>query len=87
MFRSDDAPPTLARLSGDLSAVMNLVQGADMPPTKQAMAAFDSSTKSLSELLTRWNDLKTKELKSVNEKLQQANLPAIALEREPAKSR
>ena len=86
MFRSDDAPPTLAKLSGDLSALMNLVQGADRPPTTQAMAAFDISAKSLSELLTRWDDLQTKELKSVNEKLRQANLPAILLEMEQSKS-
>lgn len=80
LVRNPDARPTLARLSGDLSTVMNLVQGADAPPTTQAIAALDATSKALSELMTRWIDLKTKELKSVNEKLQQANLPAIALQ-------
>jgi hypothetical protein len=80
MFRSEDTPPTLARISGDLGAVMSLVQGADQAPTTQALAAFDTSIKTLSELLARWTDLKTKELKSVNEKLQQANLPVIILD-------
>jgi photosystem II stability/assembly factor-like uncharacterized protein len=84
-IRNEDARPTFARLSGDLSAVMRLVQGADIPPTLQAMAAFDISTKALAELFTRWIDLKTKELKSVNEKLRQDNLPAINLEMEPSK--
>jgi hypothetical protein len=82
---NEDSRPTFAKLSGDLSAVMRLVQGADMPPTLQAMAAFDISTKALAELLTRWIDLKTKELKSVNEKLRQANLPAMDLEMELSK--
>jgi hypothetical protein len=61
---------------------MNLVQGADSHPTTQAMAAFESSTKALAELFTRWKDLKTRELKAINEKLRQANLPAIVLEEE-----
>jgi hypothetical protein len=83
LVQSEDAPPTLARLSGELSAVMNLVQGADRAPTTQARTALDTSTKTLAELMTRWSDLKTKELTSVNEKLRQANLAAIVLDREP----
>jgi hypothetical protein len=64
---------------------MRLIQGADMTPTVQAMAAFDIASKALSELFTRWIDLKTKELNSVNEKLRQANIPAIVLETELSK--
>ncbi|HZV03598.1 MAG TPA: hypothetical protein VE999_00780, partial [Gemmataceae bacterium] len=86
LMRSEDTRPTLAKLSGDLSAVMSLVQGADRTPTTQAMAAADGSSKALSELLTRWSNLKTEELKSINEKLRQANLPAINLEAESSKS-
>jgi photosystem II stability/assembly factor-like uncharacterized protein len=86
MTRNEDAPPTLGRLSGELSAVMNLVQGADMTPTTQAIVAFDTSTKALAELMTRWTDLKTKELQSINEKLRQANLPMIVLDMKPSKS-
>jgi hypothetical protein len=85
-MRNVDTRPTLARLSGDLSAVMSIVQGVDRIPTTQAMAAAETSTQALSELLTRWNDLKTKELKSVNEKLRQANLPAIILDSHPSES-
>jgi hypothetical protein len=85
LIRNEDARPTLAKLSGDFSAVMRLVQGADMTPTVQAMAAFDITSKALSELFTRWIDLKTKELKSVNEKLRQANIPTIVLEMELSK--
>jgi photosystem II stability/assembly factor-like uncharacterized protein len=85
LIRNENAQPTLAKLSGDLSVVMRLVQGADMPPTVQAMAAFDIATRAIAELFTRWNDLKTKDLKSVNEKLRQANLPAISLEMELSK--
>jgi photosystem II stability/assembly factor-like uncharacterized protein len=84
-MRIADTRLTLAKLSGDLSAVMSLVQGVDWIPTTQAMAAAETSIQTLSELLTRWNDLRTKELKSVNEKLRQANQPAIILDTEPSK--
>lgn len=46
-IRSGDSRPTLARLSGDLGALMSLVQGADVAPTTQAMAAVDTSSKAL----------------------------------------
>jgi photosystem II stability/assembly factor-like uncharacterized protein/lysophospholipase L1-like esterase len=87
MMRSEDARPTFARVSGELSALMNLVQGADMSPTTQAIAAFDLSSKTLAELLARWTDLKTKELPAVNGKLRQAKLSEISLEMEPSGSR
>ncbi len=85
-IRSGDTRPTLAKLSGDLSAVMSLVQGADAAPTTQAIAASDTSSKALSELMSRWIELKTKELNTVNKKLRQANLPAIVLEMDSSKS-
>jgi photosystem II stability/assembly factor-like uncharacterized protein len=82
MFRNVDASPTFARISGELGMVMNLAQESDMPPTTQMMTAFEGSTKTLAELRTRWNDLKTKDLPALNEKLRQADMPSIVLETE-----
>jgi hypothetical protein len=67
----------LARLAGDLLTVMNLVEGADAMPTSQAVAASEQLQKSLSETLSRWGEIKDKDVKSLNAQLRQANLPAI----------
>jgi photosystem II stability/assembly factor-like uncharacterized protein len=67
----------LARLAGDLLSVMNLVEGADATPTSQAVAASEQLQKTLGELLSRWSEIRNNEVKSVNEKLRQANLPAV----------
>jgi photosystem II stability/assembly factor-like uncharacterized protein len=67
----------LAILSGDLLTLMNLVEGADATPTSQAMAASEQVQKTLTELLSRWSEIKDSEVKSVNDKLRGANLPVI----------
>jgi hypothetical protein len=69
----------LARLASDLLSVMNLVEGADATPTTQAVAASEALQKSLGEALSRWGEIKDKDVKSINEQLRQAGLPAIAL--------
>jgi hypothetical protein len=69
----------LARLASDLLSVMNLVEGADATPTAQAIAASEALQKLLSEALSNWSEIKNKDVKSINEQLRQAGLPAIAL--------
>jgi photosystem II stability/assembly factor-like uncharacterized protein len=69
----------LARLASDFLSVMNLVEGADATPTTQAVAASEVLQKSLTEALSSWSDIKNKDVKSINEQLRQAGLPAIAL--------
>jgi hypothetical protein len=69
----------LARLASELLSVMNLVEGADAAPTTQAVAASEALQKSLAEALSNWSEIKNKDLKSINEQLRQAGLPAIAL--------
>jgi photosystem II stability/assembly factor-like uncharacterized protein len=83
MMRNADARPTFNNISGTLGALMSLVQGADAAPTTQARAAFVESINTLMDLERRWTDLKSKEVKSVNEKLRQANLPALDPEKGP----
>jgi photosystem II stability/assembly factor-like uncharacterized protein len=69
----------LARLASELLSVMNLVEGADAAPTTQAAAASDALQKSLTDALSSWSEIKSKDVKSLNEQLRQAGLPAIAL--------
>ena len=69
----------LARLASELLSVMNLVEGADAKPTTQAVAASDALQKSLADALSSWSEIKNKDVKSINEQLRQAGLPAIDL--------
>jgi len=69
----------LARLASELLSVMNLVEGADTAPTTQAVAASDALQKSLADALSSWSEIKNKDVKSINDQLRQAGLPAITL--------
>ncbi|HKC87123.1 MAG TPA: glycoside hydrolase, partial [Blastocatellia bacterium] len=69
----------LGRLAGELLSVMNLVDGPDATPTTQAVAASEALQKSLTDALSSWGDIKNKDVKSLNDQLRQAGLPAIAL--------
>lgn len=69
---------SLTRLSGELGGLLALVEGADATPTMQAVAASDDLQRTFTELLGRWNELKEKDLKVLNEKLREAKLPIIA---------
>jgi photosystem II stability/assembly factor-like uncharacterized protein len=69
----------LARLASDLLSIMNLVEGADATPTTQAIAASEAFQKSLAEALSNWSEIKNRDVKSLNEQLRQAGLPAIGM--------
>lgn len=71
--------PTFNRLNGQFLSLMNLVEGADVTPTTQAQSAFTDSQKALNELLSRWREMKEKDVKSINDQLRGANLPAITI--------
>jgi photosystem II stability/assembly factor-like uncharacterized protein len=69
----------LARLASEMLSVMNLVEGADAAPTTQAVAASDALQKSLTDALSSWSEIKNKDVRSINDQLRQAGLPAIDL--------
>jgi photosystem II stability/assembly factor-like uncharacterized protein len=71
--------PTFNRLNGQFLSLMNLVEGADVTPTTQAQSAFTDSQKTLNDLLSRWRELKEKDVKAINDQLRGANLPAITI--------
>ncbi len=71
--------PTLARLAGELNTIMGIAEGADAAPTTQATSAYNQSRQSLDELLARWNEIKSRDVNDLNEKLRRANLPQLKL--------
>jgi hypothetical protein len=76
-FGVSNREPGLAGLSNGFLSLMNLVEGADAMPTTQAIAASADLQRSLIEVLARWNDIKTKDVKTLNEQLRQAGLPGL----------
>jgi hypothetical protein len=71
----------LTRVNGQLTAVLMLVEGADATPTTQAVAAADEAQRALTSLLARWNELRERDVKAVDEHLRRAKLPTLSVER------
>jgi photosystem II stability/assembly factor-like uncharacterized protein len=69
--------PSLGLLDVEMHRLLHVLQGADVPPTTQAEAACVETQKALKELLGRWDDLKGKEVKAINEQLRKADLPTL----------
>jgi hypothetical protein len=69
--------PSLARVAAELNAIMGTAEGADAQPTTQLTVAYTESQKTLGNLLARWNEIKSREVVSLNDRLQQANLPRL----------
>ena len=70
--------PALGRLQGELGVLLEILQGADAPPSTQAVAAVRAADQSLAKLLEQWRELKDQEVKTLNEQLRQANLPILS---------
>ena len=56
---------------------MALVEGADVAPTTQAIAASEQVKRTLEQVLARWSEIKDKDVKALNEQLAKAGLPAL----------
>jgi hypothetical protein len=74
---SDSRDGNLTRSNTNLTSMLELLQSADATPTTQAVAASEELQRSLTNLLTRWNEIKSKDVNSINELLRQANLPPL----------
>ncbi len=71
---------TLAGLNSSLEKLYEAVDSADAAPTPQAeKTARVELQQSLSGVLGKWNETKTRDLPALNEKLRAANLPQIQL--------
>ena len=74
------APPgaeTLGGVQQKLLFVMAVLQGADAPPTTQALAAVGTLQETLREVLGRWEALREADLRAVNERLMQGGLAPL----------
>jgi photosystem II stability/assembly factor-like uncharacterized protein len=72
-------PPDFNQLHSQLATVYGVLQQADAAPTTQAAAAAADLQRRLREALTVWNELKTKDLGSVNAQLRAAGLSSLTL--------
>ncbi|HWQ34280.1 MAG TPA: glycoside hydrolase [Blastocatellia bacterium] len=77
-FGGSSREPGLAGLSFNFLSLMNLVEGADVTPTTQAIAASDELQQKLTEQTARWNEIKNSEVKSLNQQLRQLGLPQVS---------
>jgi photosystem II stability/assembly factor-like uncharacterized protein len=71
---------SLPQVARELGHLLHILQGADATPTTQAVAACGEAQKTLAQLLARWQELKDKEVKALNEQLRQAKLPQVGLD-------
>jgi len=71
------AEPSLNAVNGELLGLMGVVEGADVTPTTQAVAASEQVQRTLAGVLSRWSEIKDKDVKALNEQLAKAGLPAI----------
>jgi photosystem II stability/assembly factor-like uncharacterized protein len=73
------AADTLNSVRGSLLQLMGILQGADVAPTTQAVAAIAERRKALAALTAKWSQIKVQDLPVVNEQLRKANLPELKM--------
>jgi photosystem II stability/assembly factor-like uncharacterized protein len=76
------APPRglhkdLASLNGNLASLLEIVDGADSQPTTQAEKAVAERDQTLKETLARWQDVKSGDVKKMQEALRAAGKPPL----------
>ncbi|HSS44532.1 MAG TPA: hypothetical protein VLO07_04240, partial [Thermoanaerobaculia bacterium] len=69
---------SLTRLSRRLGTLLNVVDGADAAPTAQATAAFEDIEKALGEAVSRWSEIQSRDLPSLDAKLRGAGLEPLS---------
>jgi hypothetical protein len=74
-----DGPETLNSINGALGQLMGLLQGADVTPTTQLVAAVTARRQALAKVMSQWNALRGPELTALNAALKDANLMAISV--------
>ena len=70
--------PSLSRVYGQLSSLLDTLEGADAAPTSQVVAACGHVQQAVTDLQSQWHDLKNGELKALNEQLVQAKLAPLS---------
>jgi hypothetical protein len=68
---------SLARLNSGFAAIISALDTADAAPTTQEVAMFGELENALEEQLSVWREIKSKNLRELNDQLKKAGLPAI----------
>ena len=71
--------PTFASTSGELQALMSLLEDADAEPTTQAVAAVRAALQTQARLAARWNVIRTVAIPALNAKLRAARQNEIVV--------
>lgn len=66
-------------MTASLNQLMGLLQGADVTPTTQLVAAVADRRAAFTKLMMQWNALKTADLNALNAALTNAGAPPVAL--------
>jgi hypothetical protein len=70
---------SLTRLHVGLKTLLAAVDSADTAPTKAENDTFRDAQTVVKEQLALWNEIKTKDVPSLNKQLQRSGLPALDL--------
>ncbi len=73
----DVREPDLTKLNSGFADLLEQLQIADAAPTMPMVAAADGLQKVLTGLLIKWNDLKSKDVSTLNGQLRHANQPVL----------
>ncbi|MGA8212157.1 MAG: glycoside hydrolase [Candidatus Sulfotelmatobacter sp.] len=81
------APPsdeiTLTRVDGQVAVLYGQVWQADAEPTAAQSEAVAATEHDASDVMKRWDALKTADLSALNRALREANLPEVQIESDP----
>ncbi len=69
----------MSRLNLELGELPRVVDSADARPTTQAVAAYGELQRAVRTPLARWNEMRTRDVSALDERLKKVGLPAIAL--------
>jgi photosystem II stability/assembly factor-like uncharacterized protein len=80
-FLSTPEGRSLARLNTGFNTLLNAFDSADAGPTTQQTAMFADLEKALSEQLSAWDQLKSKDVPELNKQLKKAGAPELNLQK------
>jgi hypothetical protein len=78
-FGAGDGAETLARLNGNLAQLLDMLQDADVAPTRVVAAAVNERINVLGPLLLRWHEIATRDVPALNKRLTAAGLAEVRL--------
>ena len=70
--------PSFGKFAGDFTAVFNVLQENDMPPTTQAVTAAAQLHKNFAQFRNNWAEMKSKHINELNKKLQSSGLTPVS---------